>query len=449
MKNNKNKRKASKQKSKKKKKNIPVVRFFRIVFSILFIYFIIVGVLFAYSYFSFNEGDEEGTLSTDKTSNLPEYTNVLLACTDEGEGRTDAIMIVSYNSISKAISLVSIPRDTRVDIPDYMWEVMVENFPEIAGDDKSYKKINAIPNYGKERGMEFLQEYIEDMLGIEIDYYAHFNLEGFRYIIDSVGGIEFDVPQAMRHTDPDIYLDPGLQLLDGDKAEQLLRYRTYPEGDLKRIEVQQQFMKAFFEKVVNLKTIISNLSAYVKTVTEYIDTNATIVDILKYVGELEYFDIDAVQNYTIPCTTATINGVSYVETDAEALLDFGYEIFKQPTATEDTEYEDSFLKSITILNGSYKKGFASQTQSLLEENGYTISEIGDYTGQKAEQTKIYVKELGQGTDLLKFFTNAKVVVNEQKVEEYGYDIVIVLGTAEELNEDLEDQTEEQKAEDTE
>lgn len=434
-----NKRKKS---TKRKKKKSLAKRFFRIVFSILTLYFIGVVCFFVYAFITDKPSSNDSFV--DKVVNkvapkAPERTLALIACTDEGEGRTDGIMLVDYNSVNNQISVVSIPRDTKVNIPPDMWEVMVQNEPSIAYDDPSFKKINSIPNYGKEQGIEFLKTYLEDLLDVKIDYYAHFNFEGFRYIVDSVGGIEFDVPQSMYYSDPtqDLYINlkPGVQLLDGDKAEQLLRFRSYPQGDLKRVEVQQAFMKKFFEKVVSLDSIISNPKAYFTTLTQYIDTNFTVTDALKYVGEIKELNVSNTQTYTLPCTTETISGVSFVIVDEQEVKDFAYEIFKKPTINpEDIVYEDSFDKSIQILNGSYKTGFASKTKELLEDNGYIIGNIGDSQDAKSEETKIYVATIGQGDDLQKFFTNSKIMVNPQKTQEFGYDITIVLGTDEKLKE---------------
>ena len=241
-----------KKRNRRKKKKSLAKRFFRIVFSILTLYFIGVVCFFVYAFITDKPSSNDSFV--DKVVNkvapkAPERTLALIACTDEEEGRTDGIMLIDYNSVNNQISVVSIPRDTKVNIPQDMWEVMVKNEPLIAYDDPSFKKINAIPNYGKEQGMEFLEKYLEYLLDVEIDYYVHFKFEGFRYIVDSVGGIEFDVPMRMKYSDQmqDLYIDlqPGLQLLDGDKAEQLLRFRKnnnntgYSRGDLERVEVQQ------------------------------------------------------------------------------------------------------------------------------------------------------------------------------------------------------------------
>lgn len=433
-----------KRKKKRKRKPRPILKFIKIVFSILIIYFIGVMCFFVYAFINGTPNANEGGTFIDKVVDkvvpkAPERTLVLVACTDEGEGRTDGIMLVDYNSINNQISVVSIPRDTKVNIPSDMWEIMTENYPEIKNDDPSFKKINAIPNYGKDRGIEFLQTYLEDLLDVKIDYYVHFNFEGFRYIIDSIGGIDFDVPQRMYYSDPtqDLYINlkPGMQHLDGEKAEHLLRFRSYPQGDLKRVEVQQAFLNEFFKKIVSVDTIISNPETYFNTLTQYIDTNFTISDGLKYVGEIKELDVNNTQTYTLPCTPETISGISFVIVDENELKEFAYEVFKKPTVKpEDIVYEDSFNKSIQVLNGSYTSGFAKKTKELLENNGYIIGNIGDSSDVKSEETKIYVSKIGQGNDLQKFFTNSKIVVNPEKLKKSGYDITIVLGTKEELKE---------------
>lgn len=442
----------NKKNNKRRKKKSLVKRFFRIVFSILTIYFIGVVCFFVYAYMTNDKSNPNNDSFVNKvvnkvTNQVPERTLALIACTDKEEGRTDGIMLVDYNSVNNQISVVSIPRDTKVSIPDYMWQIMVENEPLIANDNPSFKKINAIPNYGREQGMEFLQIYLEDLLDVNIDYYVHFDLDGFKYIVDSVGGIEFDVPMRMKYSDPnqDLYIDlqPGLQHLDGDKAEQLLRFRKdnynrgYSRGDLERVEVQQEFMKVFFEKVFSLDSVISNPKAYFTTLTQYVDTNFGVSDALKYVNEIKEVDVSNTQTYTLPCTTKTISGISFVIVDEQEVKDFAYEVFKKPTVNpEDIVYEDSYDKSIQVLNGSYTSGLAGKTKDLLQANGYIVGNIGDSNSTKAEETRIYVAKTGQGDDLKKFFTNVKIMVNPQKVEEFGYDITIVIGTKDELNENI-------------
>ncbi len=432
----------------KKAKNKSLTKkFFKIVFSILTIYFIGVVCFFTYAIIKSDSNDIQGggnfinKLANKVTPKPPDRTLALVACTDKDSFRTDGIMLVDYNTINNQITVLSIPRDTKVtDIPDDMWEVMVQNYPIIAGDNRKNKKINSIPRYGNEQGIEFLKRYLEDWLEIEIDYTAIFDLEGFRYIIDSVGGIEFDVPMRMNYYAPDqdfrIDLQPGPQLLDGAKAEQLLRFRQnsdgtgYARGDLQRIEVQQEFMKKFFEKVTSLDSIISNPKAYFTALTKYVDTNFTITDAVKYVGELKEIDVTNTKTYTLPhIDQKRLSTGDVLIMGDEEVKNLAYELFEAPTINpEDIVYVDSFDKSIQILNGSYTKGMAGNARDILQNNGYIVGSIGDSLDAKSKETKIYVSEIGQGNDLQQFFTNSKIIVNPQKTKDFGYDITIVIGT---------------------
>ena len=437
-------------KKKKKKKKSLTKKFFRIVFSMLTVYFIGVVCFFVYAYIEDGKNASEGggilnTIAEKVTHKLPERTLGLIAVNDEGDSRSDTIILIGYNSVNKQITTVNIPRDTIISIPDEWWPIMVKNYPVIKNDNKDMKQINVLTYYGNERGMEFLETYLEDLLNVKIDYYAHFNLAGFRHLIDSVGGIEFDVPIRMKYSDPsqNLYIDlqPGLQVLDGAKAEQLLRFRKdnynrgYERGDLQRIEVQQDFMKVFFKKIVNIDSILSNPKAYYDTLKQYIDTNFGLSDALKYLPELKNLDTTNINTYTIP---HTLSG-DRVKVDENEVKDFAYEVFKAPTIKpEDIVYEDSFDKSIQVLNGSYTKGMAGKTKVLLQDNGYIVGNIGDSLDSKDKETKIYVAKHGQGNDLQKFFTNAKIIVNPEKALKFGYDVTIVVGTDDKLKEDVKD-----------
>lgn len=407
-------------------------KFLGIVFSIVTVYCICFMGFLAYAYFIYEDTDPDNKTIVDKfiqsiEPEVPDRTTALIAVTDNDGTRTDGIMLVSYSAINKKISLISIPRDTQVKITGSVWDTMCANYPDLTWQG-STMKINAIAQYGKEQGMTFLEEYIEDLLAIKIDYYAKLDFEAFRYIIDSVGGIEFDVPVNMYYSDPTqdllINLKKGLQVLDGEKSEHLLRYRTYTLGDLERVEVQQDFMKVFFDTVTNTQTILSNPTAYFTTLINYVETNFGVTDALKYLKELQNIDMNNIDNYTLPCTLDP----SYVFVDKEEAQEFMYNIFNSIViAPENILYETSFFKSIQVLNGSGIGGSAKRTQEYLQENGYQVDAIGDSTDPKEDQTVIYVKQEGLGYDLKDYFTNARVEVNPSKINNTNYDIIIVFG----------------------
>ena len=147
-------------------------------------------------------------------------------------------MLVNINPGVPEISVMSIPRDTRVIIEGRV------------------RKINfAYPRGGGELAVET----VERLLETEIDHYVYIDLSVFRKAIDLLGGVEYYVPQNMYYDDPyqnlHIHLKKGYQLLDGRKAEYLVRYRKgYKNGDIGRIKVQQDFIR----ELIKQKVTVSN-----------------------------------------------------------------------------------------------------------------------------------------------------------------------------------------------
>ena len=162
----------------------------------------------------------------------------LIAGTSDGF-TTDTIMVARLDTVGKTFNLVSIPRDTKVSTT------------------RAVKKINGAHLQG---GQEQLMREVGSILGFTPDFYTTVNLEGFMALVDAVGGVEFDVPHSMNYDDPNqnlsIHLSPGLQHLDGDKAMQLMRFRGYLGADFRRMEMQQEFLRAVAKKMITPATLL-------------------------------------------------------------------------------------------------------------------------------------------------------------------------------------------------
>ncbi len=435
-------------------------------------------------------------------------TNVAVFGTDEDGFRTDVIFVVTFDSKTKKIGLVSVPRDTRVSITDGMVEFAKEKGKSI---EKGFTcKINEIHAYApKKYRSEFSVMQLEDLLNIKIDYYVKVDLKAFRSIVDAFGGVDIDVPQDMDYEDPyqDLYihLKKGMQHLDGEKAEQLIRFRSYPQGDVARVEVQQLFLKEFAKKVLNTKNIMDNIGEIIKTVYSYVETNFGIDDILKYVKYIKDISLENLTMETIPGEGKYVGGISYYIHDAAGtreLVDkvfydltveepFSEENAKEVSATikpteketqstiepmeketqstikpteketqstvkptekatqstvkstekviESTEKstifidiiteEDSKDRKIEVLNGSFTNGKAAEFRDKLQEAGYNVTQIGTYTGNKEEYTRIIVSEESVGYDLKKYFNSSKIEISSKDLDE-DIDIRIIVGTGE-------------------
>ncbi|WP_227019648.1 M56 family metallopeptidase [Sinanaerobacter chloroacetimidivorans] len=185
--------------------------------------------------------------------------NVLVMCSAEDSNIPDTILLMGYNGDRKEVNIAFLPRDL-----------------EVLPDDGSYGIAERkLSGYAGGNPPEEVMKRLREMLGIEIHNYIKLDTGNFRDLVDALGGVEFNVPIKMVYEDPyqnlAINLEKGRQVLDGEKAEMLIRYRKgYPEGDLARIEVQKAFLGAMIEqksdiKIGSVKEIYQLLSKEMET----------------------------------------------------------------------------------------------------------------------------------------------------------------------------------------
>ena len=215
---------------------------------------------------------------------------------DDDVGRSDTLMIASIDPKTNQASLLSVPRDTRVKIKGH-----------------GFDKVNAAYAYGKEK---LSQDTVENLLGVSIDHYVIINTKSFKKIIDAIGGIDIDVPKRMHYEDPwdddgGLIIDfhPGMQHMDGAKAVTYVRYRD-EEGDLGRIRRQQDFVRAFMEKLVS-PAIIPKLPTIIKEVMGSIETDLSFRQLLEFVGTLKESKNNGLKTDMVPGKPLYIEGISY------------------------------------------------------------------------------------------------------------------------------------------
>lgn len=184
-------------------------------------------------------------------------TNILIMCSAEGSDFPDTFLLLGYNDDRKEADIAFLPRDLDV----------------LPGDETVGIAERKLSGYAGKNPPEAVMERLNEMLDIEIHNFVKTDTGVFRDLVDAMGGVEFDVPVRMVYEDPYqnlfINLEQGRQVLDGEKAEMLVRYRTgYPEGDLKRIEVQKAFLATMIEqkaKVDSAKALYGLLSGRSET----------------------------------------------------------------------------------------------------------------------------------------------------------------------------------------
>ncbi len=261
-----------------------------------------------YDNFSYDTGilisDPEGRSEGSITGAVP--VNVLLLGLDRDKTRCDVIMLLSFEPSVPSLKMLSIARDTRI----------------FTG--RTYKKINSFYSMG---GAKRVAKEVSRITGLSVHYYVTTDFKGFRKIIDTLDGVEFNVPFRMNYDDPTqnlhIHLKKGVQILDGKKAEQLVRYRKgnykkqgYIEGDIGRIRMQQDFMKALIDQKLNFKYIDKADDIFV-ILQDYVKTNITLSDVARYAGSAAKLRSDSIQTFVLPGESHIIDDVWWYIYDRE------------------------------------------------------------------------------------------------------------------------------------
>ncbi|NLK87449.1 MAG: LCP family protein [Clostridiaceae bacterium] len=255
-----------------------------------------------YSYSSDNDiTDRRNEGSTDDLS-----VNILLLGLDRDKTRCDAIMLLNFDPKSPALNILSIARDTRV----------------FTG--RGYRKINSFYSSGGAGGVA---REVSGITGLPVHYYVTADFKGFRKVIDTLGGVEFNVPFRMNYDDPTqnlhIHLKKGVQVLNGKKAEQLVRYRKgnykgqgYTEGDIGRIRMQQDFMKALIDQKLKLR-YLSRADDIFAILADYVKTNITISDIARYASGASKLSSSSIKTFVLPGESYIIDNVWWYIYDRE------------------------------------------------------------------------------------------------------------------------------------
>ncbi|MBE7035023.1 MAG: LytR family transcriptional regulator [Ruminococcaceae bacterium] len=289
-----------------------IKKFFLSMFiTILVLVTMVAGLMAANFFFGTNLSDEIAKY-LDKISGGT--VNVLLLGLDEDKTRADVIMVVSIDPNEHDIHVLSIPRDTRVRYAE-----------------GRYDKINHAMGYKNPE--ERIISLVKQVTGMPIHYYCEVGFAGFREVIDILGGVEFDVPVNMHYEDPaqklSIHVNKGLQVLDGKKAEGVVRYRaTYVTGDEQRINVQKDFLHALFEQKLNAK-YLAKAPALINEIYQHVETNFSPADAIKYAKSFKKMTAESLKTHTLPGESGYVNGVSYfiydpAETRELILTEFGY-----------------------------------------------------------------------------------------------------------------------------
>ncbi|WP_028991478.1 LCP family protein [Thermoanaerobacter thermocopriae] len=353
--------------------------------------------------------------SENTNSETIQKINILVLGVDETSPtdpkRSDTMILLSYNPKTNKAYILSIPRDTMIKLDKY-----------------GTQKINAAYPIG---GPQLAMDTVSQLIGEPVDYYVKIGYEGFKQLVDDLGGVEMNVPVDMNYDDYagnlHIHLKKGVQLLDGEKALQLVRFRHgYAEQDLERVKVQREFLLAMFEKAKNPSTLLK-INRILKTINQYVETNIPPVTMLKYADYILKLDKENIKTATLPGTPQYVNGIAYYITDPQEIQEF---IANLDSNVDDKTNEVAVNKNIKIevLNGGGIPGAAAKTADLLKQQGYDVVKIGNVIGTTYNTTQIINrtdnKEIVE--NLKKILKNAIVV--EDTNANSNVDVTIILGT---------------------
>lgn len=297
------------KRNRKKNKKSPNFKVFMTIFILAII--ITSGVFTGVKIFE-NGGGLKGVVATVLGENTSELSNLktinvlLLGISEDLNSKlTDTIMVCSYNPKTQRASILSIPRDTYI------------------GKNKNYVKANDKLNtvYSKS-GIDTCMEKVEQITGIELDYYAVVNTKALIKIVDIIGGVNFDVPIKMDYDDPTqnlhIHLNKGMQKINGEKAEQLLRFRhnnngstysqEYGDNDYGRMKTQREFIKETMKQTLQLKNI-TKAKKIISAVFENVNTNVEEGLIKQYLPYAIEFNTDSILMEQLPGESTKYNDV--------------------------------------------------------------------------------------------------------------------------------------------
>ncbi|MDO4712110.1 MAG: LCP family protein, partial [Peptostreptococcaceae bacterium] len=246
------------------------------------------------------ENEQSGIESLEvREPKLNERVNILLMGVDYLDSkhlktgasmRTDTIMLFSYDPKTERSFLLSIPRDSRVNIEGH-------------GPDK----INHAHAYG---GTELSIKTISEFLDQPIHHYVKVDYTAVTELVDAVGGVEVDIPKPMHNDLEKIHFSPGTQTISGDQTMKYLRFRGYPNADITRIQVQQDFIKRLSEKILS-PSLVVNIPQYVDILNKNVETDMSKKQLLEISQLFTKIDPSEIRREILVGEPQRIDGLVY------------------------------------------------------------------------------------------------------------------------------------------
>ena len=408
---------------------------------------LIAGSLVAYTTFTDAFGIDTESIDQDAWGDRPPSVdglhNILLLGTDERAGdeasyndlngiRPDALVIVSIDVDNGGVTMVNLPRDLVVDLP------ACEQNGEFEGTDGGPDRLNHAMRYG---GMGCQGNAVETVTGVHLDHMVTVDFAGFEDIIDTIGGVTMCVPEPVDDPKADLQLDAGEQVLNGSQALGLARSRASTEhgSDLGRIENQQRMIGAILREVTegDILTSPSTLLNFLDSVTDSMvtDEELTLEVMMDLAVAMREVDLERMNMVTVPVMDHPTdpNRVVLQEPAAQELLESVAAGEALPEEDGDGETDDGDAEvapeevSLTVLNNTGQDGLATEVETLLNAEGFTVVGTGNPETRAPDETTVYhAPEQEEHAELV---ASALTSARTEEVPDLGEDMELVMGAA--------------------
>ena len=386
----KTKKKSKRDKKEDKKKNKKHT--LRKVLLTLLLIIIVIGIIF-FIHVQKNGGGLKGIVTTvigSSAEKEKELQDIYLLVMGKSENMTDTIMVVKYSAKNQSASMLSIPRDT------------------FTGDDekraRASDKINS--KYINGGAQDTLKE-VNELTGLNIRYYLIVDTKALRDLVDAIGGVEFDVPIDMDYDDVTqalhIHVKKGLQLLNGEQAEGVVRFRhnnnytsypvSYGDNDLGRMRTQREFLKILLKQLMK-PTNITKINNLLKIAQEEVETNIDWNTAKGYVPSLFGFNTNNLVTNALPGEAKYANGVAVFIANPIKTKELINTMFLQ--VVNNTEQNEETTDTYTNTSKNSTKNEITTSSTTLKLKSSISLQLINATGSKKrfEAAKTQLKAQG-------------------------------------------------------
>ena len=386
----KTKKKSKREKKEDKKKNKKHT--LRKVLLTLLLIIIVIGIIF-FIHVQKNGGGLKGIVTTvigSSAEKEKELQDIYLLVMGKSENMTDTIMVVKYSAKNQSASMLSIPRDT------------------FTGDDekkaRASDKINS--KYINGGAQDTLKE-VNELTGLNIRYYLIVDTKALRDLVDAIGGVEFDVPIDMDYDDVTqalhIHVKKGLQLLNGEQAEGVVRFRhnnnytsypvSYGDNDLGRMRTQREFLKILLKQLMK-PTNITKINNLLKIAQEEVETNIDWNTAKGYVPSLFGFNTNNLVTNALPGEAKYANGVAVFIANPIKTKELINTMFLQVVNNTEQNEETTDTDTNTTKN-SIKNEITTSSTTLKPKSSISLQLInGTGSKKRFEAAKTQLKAQG-------------------------------------------------------